>query len=706
MLNQKIIAVVIFIILARGQTGIADLLWDYNVGEDYQGLSEFSSYSPPSLDCCFCLAIDGNRLLVGTSEGVMCWNLQKDKIKIFKTDANWEGEYAKTLRDANEKNYVEKWLSNSVERIVVLSPGQIWVDMFKGVLVIRDGQEVYYASLEEALQSLYNSDLKKLLKKVAAVDSNEHLYLLKGKKEGFINSSILKYYDGTVWKEEQSRLCDKGRAFSQKKFLDVAADAKGNIWTCGYEGILQRRGNCWDIVEGGGYAKFWLDNDGTLWALGWGKLAKLEDNGWKVYKGEGKCKEFSVLQHYLHSQLVIFQTTDNKLWFAASINDEGRVVCFDGKDFTATSICPLSAAISPSGQAYAASGERLFHYKESKWEQIGQPKFRAFRNLGGGEGRIIEDILAAGDGSVYVATNKEGLLRYRNGSWKKISCEKDKQDAKPIEQGVVAGRVPEMSEEDRFMRMPEGPVPESLIQAVCKAYIEADGEELVKASDEKLAENVVQGDRSTSPVSYYRLLHRNEKLAKASLPKKIEAMCAEDYGEGWLSLEIATYGPAVIEILLEVAKQGTAQQRALAIDSLGHIRDPKAVDKLLNIFSDYDKLDGLSYFRLARAAIMVGNPRGIDLLIEAATRDKQEERSCKFSLRDVRKLCREELDRITQSYDDVPSDWSHGKWKEWWKKHRNDWRAEDVYPRGLSEALIVSGQKIFQAVAERIEKEK
>ena len=709
MLNQKIIAVVIFIILARGQTGIADLLWDYNVAEDYQRLSEFSSYSPPSLDCCFCLEMDGNSLLVGTSEGVMCWNLQEDKIKIFKTDANWEGEYARTLRDTNEKSYVEKWLSNSVERIVVLSPGQIWVDMFKGVLVIRDGQEVYYASLEEALQSLYNSDLKKLLRKVAAVDINEHLYLLKGKKKGSIDISILKYYDGTVWKEEQSRLCDKGRAFSQKKFIDVAADVKGNIWACGYEGILQRRGNCWDIVEGGGYAKFWLGNDGALWALGWGKLAKLEDGSWKVYKkGQGTYKDFSgVSQYYLSPPPVIFQTPDNRLWFAASINDEGRVVCFDGRAFGQDSFCPLAVTSNSRGQIFVASGERLFSYNKGKWEQISIPYLKK-RGAGSSpvEGVMIRDILVSENGTIYVATMYYGVLRYEGGKWDKMSFNKYKiesQSAEDFLSAQIEKAKMSMSESDRFLMTGVGPVPEELMEKIYQAYVEGEGEELIKASDQQLAEHIVQGKDSVSAISYYRLLSRNKKLAKASLHKKIEVMCTSDYGEGWISLEIASYGPPVIEILLKIVKTGTAEQRALAIDSLSFMRNPKVVDGLFDILGDLQNLDSLSYLRFARAAIMVGNPQGMDLLIEAATAERKGEKLNKFRMDDVRRTCREELNRVIYAYDNVPSDWSVEKWKAWWKKHRDTWKPSV----NLSANQLLAGfkvqHKVFREVAKRLE---
>lgn len=695
MLNQKIIAVLVFIIVAIGQIGVADVLWDYNVAEDYQRLSEFSMYNPPSIDCCFCLAIDGNNLLIGTSMGVLCWNQQEDKIEIFKTDTNWGGEYARTLRDANEKNCVEKWLSNSVEKIVVLSPGQIWVDMFKGVLVIRDGQEVYYASFEEALQSLYSSDLKKLLRKVVAVDSNEHLYLLKGEKEGFIDSSVLKYYNGAVWEEEQSRLCDNGNTFSRKKFLDIIADAKGAIWACGHEGIFQNRGNCWDIVERGGYAKFWQGSDGILWAFGRGKLAELEVSGWKVYKGHGKNKDFSVLQHYLHPQPVILQTPDSKLWFAAIINYEGKAVCFDGKEFGQDSFYPLSATSNKKGQIFVASGERLFSYDKGKWEQILIP---CLKKRGAGshpdEGWMIRDILVNEKGTVYVATVYDGILRYDGGKWDRLSWKENGHQKNAS--GKEADEKSKLSSDEQWLASGGvGPVPEGLIQKMYRSYIESEGRDFIKATNEQLSKHIVNIEDNGSVISYYRLISRDKKLANVSFREMIKTLCSSGRTGEFTSAQIACFGPQTVDVLLDIAKTGTEQERVLAIDSLAFMKDPNVVDKLLEMLDDSNKLEELSYFRLVRMAIASGKPEGMSLLIQgAATEGKYQE------------AYQTELDRVTSTFQDVPNGWSLEKWRMWWQKHRSSWQPCGDYLDPMLVNSVKAQQRLLEVVAEKIESEK
>lgn len=700
MLRQKVIAVVVFIILARYQTGISDVLWDYNLTGDHQRLSEFSSYNPPSLDCCFCLAIDGNNLLVGTSEGLMSWNVRKDELTLFKTDSNWEGKYAKKLMRANEDDYVEKWISNSVERIVVLSPGQIWVDMFKGVLVIRDGQAVYYASIEEALQSLYNSDLKQLLRKVAVVDSNEHLYLLKGKLEGPIDSSILKYYDGTVWKEEQSKLCDKRRALSPKKnveFWDIIADAKGNIWACSIKGILKIRENCWEILDGGAYDKFWRGDDGVLWAFGSGELAKLEDGSWKVYKkGQGTSEDFFVSQYSLSPLPVIFQTPDNRLWFEASINDESRVVCFDGQGFSQDVFGPLAVTSNSRGEIFAASGERLFSYNKGKWEQIPIPYLKK-RGAGSSSVEVvmIRDILVSESGTIYVATVYYGVLRYEGGKWDRLSWKKNKleqigaseeepdegSNLPPDEQWLATGGV--------------GPAPEALIQEMYQSYIEGEGKYLIKATNEQLSGHIVDMKDNGSVVSYYRLVGRDKKLANVSLRKMIQTLCnSAEVGE-FTSMQIACFGPQAFDTLLDIAGTGTEQERVLAIDSLAFMKDPNVINKLLEMLGDHSELDKLSSVRLASIALAWGKPEGMSILIQGATTKGK-----------YQKAYQAELSRVTSSFQDVPPDWSSEKWTVWWQEHSSRWQPSGEFLDPMLVNSVKAQQRLLEIVAKKIESKK
>lgn len=700
MLRQKVIAVMIFTILTAGQTGISDVLWDHDLTEDYQKLSEFSSYNPPSLDCCFCLAIDGNNLLAGTSEGLISWNVRKDELTIFKTDSNWGGKYAKTLSDANEKHYVEKWLSNSVERIVVLSPGQIWVDMFKGVLVIRDGQAVYYASIEEGLQSLYNSDLKRLLRKVTAVDRNEHLHLLKGRIKEYIEGSVLKRYDGEVWKEEQSKLCDRSRAFSPGKnieFYDIIADAKGDIWTCSIEGILKIRENCWEILDGGTYRKLWLGDDGVLWAFGSGELAKLEDGSWKVYKkGQGTYKDFSgVLQHYLSPPPVIFQTPDNRLWFGASINDEGKALCYDGRAFSEEPFY-LSAATSNSrGQFLAASGGRLFSYNKGKWEQIPIPYLKK-RGAGSGadDGEIIRDILITDSGITYVASIY-GMLRCEGGKWDRLSWKKSKLSRTGASEDEPDEGSELPSGEQWLATGGIGPVPEALIQEMYQSYIEGEGKYLIKATNEQLSKHIVDMKDNGSVVSYYRLVGRDKKLANISLREMIKVICSSGGVGEFTSMQVACFGPQAVAVLVDIAETGTEQERVLAIDSLEFMKDPNVINKLLEMLDDHDEFDKLFFVRLARIAVACGKPEGMSILIQGATTKGKYQKAYQI-----------ELGTVTSLFQDVPDDWSSEKWTVWWQEHSSSWQPSGEYLDPMLVNSVKAQQRLLEIVAKKIESKK
>lgn len=600
-------------------------------------------------------------------------------------------------RSEEATQYVIKWLTNAVENIIVLSPGHVWVDTFNGAMIIHGNRKAVYASVEDALAALYHTELRATLGKVAATDQKGRLWLLK-KKKGITGSYELFCYDGTAWKKDKL----VGIVKAEFGIKDILGDGKGNLWACNIGGIYRHEENRWEhVLKKGkyGYLEMRLGAHGTLWAFGLGTLSRLRSNSWEVFEGKGRYEHFMPPVPSMGQQAVVLETPDNKLWFAVYIGRAGTTgfMCFDGNELNMASFYAIAAAINSSRQAFAASGERLFRYEEGKWKQLPPPSFGPFRRpffSGRAEVKINEDILVAGDGTVYVATNKEGLLRYQNGSWDKMLSDKSKQETKPIEQEIPKGAAT-MSEQECFLMLGVGPVPEALVETSYKVYIEAGGKQLIKASNQQLAQDIVNGKDNTSPISYYRLLSRNEKLAKTSLHKRIEAMCASDYGEGWLSLEIASYGPPVTDSLLQIAKTGTSEQRGVAIEALGFMRDSKAVDKLLNILGDAKKLDRLSYLRLARAAIMAGNPRGMELLIEAATTEGT-----------LQETCRDELDRITQGYDDLPGDWSQKKWNAWWQKHRSAWRPETAYPTAMPTVMITSTHKMYQAVAEMIEKEK
>jgi hypothetical protein len=274
-----------------------------------------------------------------------------------------------------------------------------------------------------------------------------------------------------------------------------------------------------------------------------------------------------------------------------------------------------------------------------------------------------------------------------------MSCEKSKQKVGFTDQDA-ADMIEEMAEEIQSLLLDLSTTPQVNVETLYNAYIEGDRQNLIKANDEQLAEDIVSGENYSSPISYYRLLTRNKRLAKVSLQKRMEAMCASDYGEGWINkLEIASYGPPVTECLLKIAKTGTPEQRAVAIDTRGVMRNPGAVRKLLDTLGDVKKLDRLSYLCLARAAIMTGNPKGIELLIEAATTGGS-----------LQQICQDELDRVTRGYDDVPGDWSREEWNAWWEKHSSSWDPKTAYPTALPTAMATMRQKMYEAVAEKIQK--
>ena len=143
-----------------------------------------SMSNPPSSDRCLSLAQDGDDLWVGTTAGAVRFSSTGPTARLFRRDEDWPID-SKEERGISKRGqgsdwdaqvaFFKKWAKNAVEKVVVLSPGAVWVDLYSGVMIVRDNRKQVFASTEKALAALYATDLKSALAKVANVDRDGHL---------------------------------------------------------------------------------------------------------------------------------------------------------------------------------------------------------------------------------------------------------------------------------------------------------------------------------------------------------------------------------------------------------------------------------------------------------------------------------------------------------------------------------------------------
>lgn len=761
---------------------------DYNLSdyETYNSLSSHSRSAIPSPDFCYCLANDGNHLWVGTTAGVVRWNLKDNTTQLFKIEGDWTAEYASKMvgdrykYDQNKtKSYLSKWVQNAVENIVVLSPGHVYVDTFNGAMVIQGNQTQVFASKEKALASLYHTESKSALGKVLPMDREGRLWRLHqiGSFSSPSRSSLeIRCYDGKSWKtvdpprkqrpndpkKIRDRLVDKDgnkwgctyggsicrwydgrwkkvlqadgpfeefeidndgkvRAIGPRRLAQfdgekwkmvydhgylgrklrieqILVDTGGSLWACGEGGIYHLDNKGWKrAMKGGHYRDIRLGRGGVLWAFAMGKLAKFDGKRWKVFqaKEQERYKDFMLLSPYScpRRRVHVAETADGKLWFAAY---ELGMMCFDGTSFQSFPDIFYSGAlaIGPDGRLWGSTGQRIWYYQQGKWTQLIMPKSHIFKVVRrGGEVKIIYGLETTADGTLYVATT-DGLFKYKNNKWEKMIFDEGIRETEQL-----APTTQEMMIQD----LEKGRISASMLEASYKAYVEGEGRKLIKATNNELFADILNSKNSAPMISYYRLFERDEIRAKQALHNRIRDVCKEPRGE-WTTMELATLGRPAVEFLLQIAKSGTDQERRLAVETLAIFQDKTIVDRLLKMLNDSKEKDAAVRLWVARAAVMVGNSRGIDILIEGATGAKSKLAKAQRQ-EPLQSYFREELQRAVRQFTDLPDSWSRNQWDNWWEKHRPVWtlpqqQGKSVSMMGLG---IQHSQRIYREIARKLE---
>jgi hypothetical protein len=105
---------------------------------------------------------------------------------------------------------------------------------------------------------------------------------------------------------------------------------------------------------------------------------------------------------------------------------------------------------------------------------------------------------------------------------------------------------------------------------------------------------------------------------------------------------------------------------------------------------------------------MTGNPVGIDMFIEAATFETEEELSItetdQMDAENFKESARRWLGKITNDYDDLPNDWLKDNWHSWWQKHRNTWKPSSIFGEPVrTQASMDAMYRIYVEIAKRLE---
>ncbi len=680
-------------------------------GMELQGLEERVLHEPPSPDRCRCLAQDGKFLWVGTTNGAVRWDLTDNTPLLFTVDDDWSNEYVQVAGVTDEdrynkrlsfdsKAYMPKWARNVVNRISVLAPGTIWAETYNGIMVIRGGRREIYASKERALAKLYETELKPSLARIVAVDKSGHLWRTCQIGEFYRSKWCIRRFDGRQWATMSQPAQEAGKPGSS--IIQIVADPKGTLWACGWGGIYQWQGDRWEKVEVDKsedrrrtehYHELYCGPSGMLWAFGFGRLARFDGPNWKVFSGSGRTREFMLASSSLTPPhpYPAWETPDGKLWFEAS---ELGLICFDDKTFRITSnvVWLTGRTIGVSGQMFISTGQRVFQYSDGKWKRISTPDKRGFKPSwpSTAETLYVYGLHLAENDTLYVAT-ADGLLKYKGNKWEDMLFAEGKT-------GSEASSQQASTRQASVEQYPQDVISPDIIEQNYKAYVEGPGKQLVKATDDQLAEDIVKGAEPLSVmVSYHRLQVRNTSRAKECLEKRLGAILSRKPTGEFAAMELAIFGDPAIQPLLKLAKNGGSQERKMAAEALVFLQSKDAMCELLKLAID-PRTDGTTGVVMARSAVMLGIPEGVDFLIDTATGENGTEPSPKEGQEQKQTYARRILQEAVRMHDDQPANWSREVWRSWWKKHRATWKPDTTpsMPANM-------GSRMAQEIAKKLE---
>ena len=659
-----------------------DFVLEYDPQSRDPSLVDRAYRAKPNPDFCLCLAQDGDHLWVGTTAGAVRWNPNDHTARLFKADADWDMEFANahaSYDEAKRTAYLDKWLRNVVVRIVVLSPGHVWIEARNGATLVHDDDQEVFDSKEEGWARLYHGDLRPSLKKVVAMDRAGHLWWIPtygGSIDPFRKREI-RHYDGSTWETLEGHA---GGAQGAPELECIISDPRGHLWGCGPGGIFGRQDDRWERVLPGRYSEMRLTSSGTLWAFAMGRLARFSGQRWEEFMGKGRFEYFWLPATIYGQESDVQETPDGRLYFRSS---EHGLMYLDEQSFRNVPKIDEITVIAPAadGTLFVSAYPALWQGLGKEWKRIDLPPRP---KEGPGAVAVIKDMLVTSDGTLWAATRK-GLLRHKAGKWESLLFETGLQMLKETHR-LAEGK-------------PAKPVQQE-IETAYRAYVQEAGKHLIDAADDELAEDIAKGTEPTSMlISYYRLVRRDKKRAEECMGKRVTRICKKAVAEGtepWLTvMELFFYAPVSVESLMRLVKKGNAEEREMAIASLEYLQDAEVADQLLGMSKKYRR-EAHTYVGIAVVAVAAGDPRGIDLLIEGATSDEEK----KFELVESSRAM---LQKFTKEYDDLPDDWSRDAWNAWWNKHRDGWKPPAVFGEEPIGPNLRRMHEIYEAVAIRLE---
>jgi len=232
----------------------------------------------------------------------------------------------------------------------------------------------------------------------------------------------------------------------------------------------------------------------------------------------------------------------------------------------------------------------------------------------------------------------------------------EKLEELPIAQGVPEDLAQGLSEE--------------MIAEAYREYIQGEGKKFVKATNKQLEQDIISGEEESAIISYYRLLSRNEKLAKDRFTERIRRVVKEALGEEhWITnMELAFYGQPAIEPLLRIAATKGGEERQIALEALYSVPDPNVAEELTKLLVRADvRKDVNASLMICDIGLRAGREEAIDFLIKGATGKFQSKGDP--GTEELIDESRRVLIELTRDYEDTPETWSEEEWVNWWKTH-------------------------------------
>ena len=321
---------------------------------------------------------DGNTLWVGTTGGLLKWDLENETHEKFTTS--------------------DGLISNRIRQIVIDEEGNVWIATSRGISVLNTENQFTNYTTSDGL--LYN-DISSVV-----IDSAGNKWF--GTKVSYETNGLMKLDTEGEW-----------TIFNPEEFLyntrleQLAIDANDNIWIATHAGVLRFNSDeTWTVIathsqtEPSIYTEIALDSNGDFWGVN-------NYGGVTHYDFAGNHTFYDESDGVPHYSLSIFIDEDDVKWFSSTVGlskmDTDNVVTTYPHDKE------IHTIYVEDDMVMSGTEDDIDIFENEEWTNlVSQDGFLS---------NDVRDVEIANDGSILFATQKGIPMYSPDNEWSNFSSE-------------------------------------------------------------------------------------------------------------------------------------------------------------------------------------------------------------------------------------------------------------------------------------------